>query len=69
MYSQSSRFIGGRGEEYRWLADSVLSCREGGPTIFAQVKNGKGVEHIVDLVLSAWRSCGASAVSEANGTK
>ncbi|KAK3713694.1 hypothetical protein LTR37_008388 [Vermiconidia calcicola] len=40
--------------------------REGGPTIFAQVKNGKGVDHIVDLLLSAWRSCGASA---ANGTK
>ena len=62
--------------------------REGGPTIFAQVKNGKGVcsfhfhygdvcvtadmlsgvDHIVELILSAWRSCGASAVSEgANG--
>lgn len=34
--------------------------REGGPTIFAQVKNGKGVDHIVDLILSAWRSSGAS---------
>ncbi|KAI5206927.1 MFS general substrate transporter [Aureobasidium subglaciale] len=34
--------------------------REGGPTIFAQVKNGKGVDHIVDMILSAWRSCGAS---------
>jgi urease accessory protein len=34
--------------------------REGGPTIFAQVKNGKGVDYIVDLILSAWRSSGAS---------
>jgi urease accessory protein len=34
--------------------------REGGPTIFAQVKHGKGVDHIVDLMLSAWRSSGAS---------
>jgi len=34
--------------------------REGGPTIFAQVKNGKGVDSIVDLVLSAWRASGAS---------
>lgn len=43
--------------------------REGGPTIFAQVKNGKGVERIVELMLSAWRACGASAVSEGvNGT-
>nr|POE88441.1 putative urease accessory protein ureg-like [Quercus suber] len=33
--------------------------REGGPTIFAQVKNSKGVDIIVDLILSGWRSCGA----------
>lgn len=40
--------------------DSVGDGREGGPTIFAEVKNGKGVSLIVDLVLSAWRACGAS---------
>ena len=34
--------------------------REGGPTIFAQVKNGKGVDHIVNLILSAWKASGAS---------
>ncbi|KAI5791690.1 CobW/HypB/UreG, nucleotide-binding domain-containing protein [Peziza echinospora] len=34
--------------------------REGGPTIFAQVKHGKGVDEIIDLILSAWRSSGAS---------
>ncbi|KAL1305148.1 hypothetical protein AAFC00_002072 [Neodothiora populina] len=34
--------------------------RDGGPTLFAQVKNGKGVDHIVDLILSSWRSSGAS---------
>lgn len=33
--------------------------REGGPTIFAQVKNGKGVNEVIDLMLSAWKSCGA----------
>jgi urease accessory protein len=38
--------------------------REGGPTIFAQVKNGKGVDAIVDMILSAWKSCGAAAVSK-----
>ncbi|KAF2718465.1 urease accessory protein UreG [Polychaeton citri CBS 116435] len=37
--------------------------REGGPTIFAQVKNGKGVDYIVDLILSAWKSCGAAKAS------
>ena len=36
--------------------------REGGPTIFAQVKNGKGVDRIVELIVSAWKACGASAV-------
>ncbi|KAI9804729.1 MAG: hypothetical protein M1825_001097 [Sarcosagium campestre] len=34
--------------------------REGGPTIFAQVKNGKNVDHIVGLLLSAWKSSGAA---------
>ncbi|KAF2141390.1 uncharacterized protein K452DRAFT_228819 [Aplosporella prunicola CBS 121167] len=38
--------------------------REGGPTIFAQVKNGKNVEHIVNLILSAWKASGASEVSK-----
>ncbi|OJD35969.1 urease accessory protein [Diplodia corticola] len=33
--------------------------REGGPTIFAQVKNGKNVQHIVNLILSAWKASGA----------
>ncbi|KAK4140882.1 CobW/HypB/UreG, nucleotide-binding domain-containing protein [Dichotomopilus funicola] len=33
--------------------------REGGPTVFAQVKKGVGVEHIVNLILSAWRASGA----------
>ena len=33
--------------------------RQGGPTIFAEVKNGKGVENIVGLILSAWKGSGA----------
>lgn len=33
--------------------------REGGPTVFAQVKKDVGVEHIVNLILSAWRASGA----------
>lgn len=37
--------------------------RDGGPTIFAEVKNGKGVDHIVGLILSAWKSCGAYEIS------
>ncbi|MCJ1448091.1 MAG: hypothetical protein MMC23_008604 [Stictis urceolatum] len=38
--------------------------REGGPTIFAVVKHGKGVDDIVNLVLSAWKASGAREVSE-----
>ncbi|KAF2804052.1 urease accessory protein UreG [Mytilinidion resinicola] len=34
--------------------------REGGPTIFAQVKNGVAVDHIVNLILSAWKASGAT---------
>ena len=32
---------------------------DGGPTIFAVVKHDKGVDDIVNLILSAWKSCGA----------
>ncbi|RPB13015.1 urease accessory protein UreG [Morchella conica CCBAS932] len=38
--------------------------REGGPTIFAQVKNGKGVGEIVSLILSSWRASGASSPAQ-----
>ncbi len=34
--------------------------REGGPTIFAQVKHGVAVDHIVNLILSAWKASGAT---------
>lgn len=37
--------------------------RDGGPVIFAEVKNGKAVDDIVGLILSAWRGSGASEVS------
>ncbi|EKG21761.1 Cobalamin (vitamin B12) biosynthesis CobW-like protein [Macrophomina phaseolina MS6] len=39
--------------------------REGGPTIFAQVKNGKNVDHIVNLILSAWKASGAAQAQKA----
>ncbi|CAG8957913.1 hypothetical protein HYFRA_00000254 [Hymenoscyphus fraxineus] len=41
--------------------------REGGPTVFAQVKKGVGVEHIVGLIESAWRGSGAGDVSKERG--
>ncbi|PKS09678.1 hypothetical protein jhhlp_004298 [Lomentospora prolificans] len=41
--------------------------RDGGPTLFCQVKKGKGVDHVVSLILSAWKASGAEAVSKARG--
>jgi hypothetical protein len=32
--------------------------RGDGPTVFASVKEGKGVDDVVQLVLAAWRSAG-----------
>ncbi|KAI1084401.1 CobW/HypB/UreG, nucleotide-binding domain-containing protein [Whalleya microplaca] len=41
--------------------------REGGPTVFAQVKGGVGVDHIVRLIVSAWKASGAEEVCKARG--
>lgn len=41
----------------------AAKMRDGGPTVFAVVKQGQGVEHIVNLILSAWKSSGAYDVS------
>lgn len=41
--------------------------REGGPTVFAQVKKDVGVDHIVNLLLSAWRASGAEDVQKSKG--
>ena len=41
----------------------AAKMREGGPVVFAEVKNGKGVQDIVGLMLSAWKSSGAYEVS------
>jgi len=41
--------------------------REGGPTIFAQVKKDVGVNHIVNLIKSAWKASGAEAERRSKG--
>ena len=46
------------------MAMLTLWLREGGPTIFAVVKHGKGVDDIVDFVISAWKGCGAYTVCQ-----
>ncbi|KAH6676062.1 urease accessory protein ureG [Plectosphaerella plurivora] len=41
--------------------------REGGPTVFAQVKKGVAVDHICNLIISAWKASGAEADRKAAG--
>ncbi|KAK1972123.1 urease accessory protein UreG [Colletotrichum eremochloae] len=41
--------------------------REGGPTVFAQVKKNVAVDHIVNLILSAWKASGAEENRRAAG--
>ncbi|KAG7138334.1 putative urease accessory protein ureG-like like [Verticillium longisporum] len=41
--------------------------REGGPTVFAQVKKDVGVDHIINLLTSAWRASGAEGNRKAAG--
>ncbi|PKX99094.1 urease accessory protein UreG [Aspergillus novofumigatus IBT 16806] len=46
------------------LAEAVgADLKGGGPTVFAVVKHGKGVDHIVNLILSAWKASGAYEAS------
>ena len=45
---------------YKSFCETNVYYREGGPTLFAQIKNGVGVEDIVRLILSAWRASGAA---------
>ncbi|KAK9414647.1 putative CobW/HypB/UreG, nucleotide-binding domain-containing protein [Seiridium unicorne] len=41
--------------------------REGGPTVFAQVKKGVAVHHIVNLIVSAWKASGAEEERKSKG--
>lgn len=36
--------------------------RGDGPTVFASVKEGKGVSDVADLILAAWRAAGSPGV-------
>ncbi|UPK94157.1 hypothetical protein LCI18_005092 [Fusarium solani-melongenae] len=41
--------------------------REGGPTVFAQVKKDVGVDHIINLIKSAWKASGAEEERRSKG--
>merc|ERR1711939_198274 len=48
------------GADLEIMDRDARKIREGGPTIFAQVKNGVAVPDIVGLILSAWKASGAN---------
>lgn len=41
--------------------------RGDGPTIFTSIKNDKGVDDIVELILGAWRTAGEPGIQGAVG--
>ncbi|KAF2749154.1 urease accessory protein ureG [Sporormia fimetaria CBS 119925] len=47
------------GADLNVMERDARRMREGGPTVFAVVKYGRGVQAIVDLILSAWKASGA----------
>ena len=51
------------GADLTVMERDAAKMREGGPTVFAVVKSGEGLQHIVDLVLSAWKASGAYELS------
>lgn len=55
------------GADLSVMERDARKMREGGPTVFAQVKKDVGVDHIVNLMLSAWRASGAESVAKAQG--
>ena len=55
------------GADLTVMEADARKMREGGPTVFAQVKKGVGVDHIETLILSAWRASGAEEARRAAG--
>lgn len=43
--------------------------RGDGPTIFTSIKQGKGVDDVVGLVIGAWRAAGAPGKADPVGSE
>ncbi|CAG8433175.1 9576_t:CDS:2 [Diversispora eburnea] len=50
------------GADLNVMERDAHKMRENGPTLFAQIKNGVGIQEVVELILGAWRSCAAEDV-------
>jgi hypothetical protein len=42
--------------------------RGDGPTLFTSIRNGEGVESVIDLVLGAWKGAGSPGTAGAVGS-
>jgi urease accessory protein len=49
------------------MARDARIMRGDGPTVFTSVKEGKGVEDVVQLILAAWRTAGSPGEEGAVG--
>ena len=52
------------GADLAVMESDAHRMRDDGPTVMAVVKDGKGVDAIVDLVLEAWKKSGATQASK-----
>ncbi|KAF7727437.1 hypothetical protein EC973_007506 [Apophysomyces ossiformis] len=48
------------GADLEVMSRDAKKMRGNGPTVFAQVKNGVGMDEIINLILGEWRASGAS---------
>ncbi|CAG9980565.1 unnamed protein product [Clonostachys byssicola] len=55
------------GADLKVMERDARKMREGGPTVFAQVKKDVGVDHIVNLITSAWKASGAEEERKTKG--
>ncbi|KAK6607896.1 urease accessory protein ureG-like protein [Botrytis cinerea] len=67
LIGEQDRLGRSRGADLDVMDRDARKMREGGPTVFAQVKGGVGMEHIIGLIESAWKGSGAERVSKERG--
>lgn len=51
------------GADLNVMDRDAKKMRADGPTVFAQVKNGVGMDEIISLILGEWRASGAAKES------
>ena len=58
------------GSDLDVMARDAERMREGGPTVFTEVRNdGKGVDKVAELIIDAWKAGGGYEVSESRRKK